>query len=520
MADETQPAPTPEKPKRRLGWAYLVVAVLALGVFGVYVFKPELPRQLLGGVPAKPSSLGDEPAAAGEVSGKDLADRAVQAELAGMGTVTTRSPAAATAAPKPVDAAPAAAPIAATANDEPRAAELLATAEKQYAAMDWEKAESTAAKVAALDCKPATKGRGAEIAAGAPALKKLFKDLDDRDELNRNWDSHPSLVKLIQNGHESLAVPLVSMDDPPTAVVDGAEAWLAKMKQQGKKAAFMLKGAKQYSKAELDLAAIEFQPVDLAELKTKLSAQLDGRIAQLKADRDLARDPGAWYEAGKFAYRNRLDDRVTELLDHARQLDPFLFRTVREGNAALLFGAMVTHMKNGNKQQAAAFMASIEKRYKDTDQGRQARLYYDGKTAELIAATRDAERKAREEAEARKQARLAAAKAKQDVAAVKQIQQEEQDDAAAAAAADANAPPEIAKARELKDKGRALLSEATNMPPTNERNAKYHEAAKLLAQAKAAYAGYCQKNQKDDAAQVELVECQKMWFLANKSQTL
>jgi hypothetical protein len=387
--------------------------------------------------------------------------------------------------------------------------------------MDWDKAGSSAARIAALDCKPQTRGRAAEIAHGAAALKKLFRDLDDRDELNRNWDTHPSLVRLVQGGRESLAVPIVSMDEPLTPVLDNPVAWLAKMKQQGRQASFMLKGAKQFSKAELDLANVDIQPCDQAALRAQLSQQLDARLAALRSDRALARDPGAWYEAGKFAYRNRLDDRVTEQLDHALQLDPFLTRTVREGNAAALFGSMVAHLKNGNKQQAAAFMASIERRYKDTEQGHQARLYFDGRTSELLAAAREAEQRAKAEAEQRIQARLAAAKAKADVAAVKQIEQDVQDDAATAtASATADAPADLTKARELRDKGQKPYAEAMGMGATAERNAKYHEAASWLDQAKAAYSRYCEKNPKDDTAATEMIETSKMAFAAHKYQTL
>ena len=48
----------------------------------------------------------------------------------------------------------------------------------------------------------------------------------------------------------------------------------------------------------------------------------------------------AWYEAAKFAYRNRIDDQVVEMLDRAL-VTPDLGQTIREDAAQEWFTKMV-----------------------------------------------------------------------------------------------------------------------------------------------------------------------------------
>lgn len=513
QADPQKPA----KPARRIGWGYLVIALLAVGVLVLFVLAPELPRQWLGSTPPKPNGPGDEPVAAGEVAGGALAAKDVDTELALLGRVSTLN--APPAAPqKPVDTGAPVKPADGGYADESKAAPLLAEAERLYRAMDWDKAESAASRAVALNAQPSTRGRAAEIARGAPALKRLFRDLDDRDELTRNFDTHPSLLRLNMAGRESLGVPLLSMDDPATPVLENPLGWVDKLRKAGRKGIFMVKGAKQFSKAELDLTSVEATEVDQAAQRRDLLATLDRKLMELKGDKEAQRNPMVFYEAGKFAYRNRLDDRVTALLDRALILDPFLNRTVREANAGTLFGSMVVHMKNGNKQQAAAFMNAIDRRYKDTDQGRQARLFYDGKSAELLAAAKEAERQAKEEEEARRKARIAAERAKGDEVAAKQIEQEKPEEEPAAPVA-ANVPADLAGARQAYTDGAKIVAEAMNMPATDARNKKYHDAAKILAKAKAAFSAYCEKNPADTAVAEELVACAKAHFAAVKYAT-
>jgi hypothetical protein len=526
MADDNIPdqntapaaAPAP-KPKRSLPWGYLVIAVLILGAFGVIIAKPDLPRSLLAGDPPKPEGLGDGPAAAGDVSGGPLSERELAAEMAALGPVkTSAAPVAAVVVAKTPDK-PAAPAVGA---DETRAAALLAEAETAYAAMEWDKAESAARKGAGLNAKPATKGRLMEIERGAPALRKLFKELEDRDELARNWETHPSLVKLVKGTSETFAVPIASLEAPYSPILDNPVGFVERGRNAGK-IKMLVKGSKQFTPAEMDVVEYTVMAVDQAAVREDNLRALASRDGRVRADKAAQRDPTSWYELGKFAYRNRIDDKVVAYLDKAVQLDPFLARNVRETTAGVLFGSMVAHMKNGNKQQAASFMASIERRYKDTDQAKQARFYYDGKQAELVAAAREAEKREKEEAAARRQTQIDAARKKGDEVAAKQVEQDAKDEADEETAAISDGGPvsgEIAAARELRDKGAKILGEAMNMPATDERNHKYAEAATILTKAKAAYNAYCEKNPSDSAAEAELVETGKMLFSAKKNKTL
>ncbi len=517
MADDQIPDQTPVKSKRGKPWGYLVFAILILGVFLAMVFQPDLPRSLFGGDPAKPEALGDSPAAAGNVNGGALGERELAAELANLGVINTSKPPPASVA-KPVETKPTQA-VAASSADETRAAQFLAEAESAYQAMDWDKAESSARKVASLASKVATKSRASEIERGAPALRRVFKELDERDELSRNYETHPSLIRLIKGSSETQAVPITQMNAPFNAVADNPVAWVEAQRKVGK-VMLLVKGAKSFTPAEMDVEGYDIQPTDQATIRATAQQTLSSRVARVEADKSVRRDAFVWYELGKFAYRNRLDDQVIRHLDRAIDLDSELARSVREANAGMLFGSLVMHAKSGNKQQAASFMASIERRYKDTDQAKQARLFYDGKQAEMIAAAKESERRQREDAAAQIAAKVASAKKQGN---------EEKAKAIVAEAAEADEPPAdsggpvdpgVASARKLRDQGRNILSEATNMPATEARNHKYAEAAHILATAKGMFAKWLEKNPGDSAAEGEMIEAQKMWFLANKSKTL
>lgn len=518
MADDMSPDQTPVKNKSGKPWGYLVFAVLILGVFLTMVLKPDLPRSLFGNAEPRPEGLGDSPAAAGNVSGAALGERNMEAAMSDLGTIRTAQPPLTSV--KRSQGGPAK-PVAAatTTADDPRAAQILAEAETAYQAMDWDKADSAARRIAGLAAKPATLDRAADIARGALALKRVFKELDERDELSRNFETHPALIRLIKGGSETLGVPITQMTAPFNPVTENPVAWIEAQRKIGK-VMILVKGAKSFTPAEMDVADYDLQPADLAGARAAAQQALSSRVSRIEVDKSVRRDAFVWYELGKFAYRNRLDDQVVRHLGKAIDLDPDLAKSVREANAGMLFGSLVMHSKNGNKQQAASFMASIERRYKDTDQAKQARLFYDGKQGEMVAAAKEAERRQSEEAAARLATKVAAAqkqgneeKAKAIVAEAAEVEEEP-----VATGLPVNAS--VANARKLRDQGRSILSEATNMPPTEARNHKYAEAAKLLATAKGLFAKWLEKNPGDSSAEAEMIESQKMWFLANKSKTL
>ena len=527
MADEQNPEQQPQqtpaaKPaKRGKPWGYLVFAVLILGTFLVMVLKPDLPRSLFGGDPAKPEGLGDSPAVAGNVNGGALGERELEAALADLGSVNVAKPPP-TAVKKPGDGEIGKPVPIAKPEDDAKAAQLLAEAEGAYRAMDWDKAESLARNVSRLTAKPATRDRAADIEQGAPLLKKVFKELNDRDELSRNFETHPSLIRLVKGGGDTLAVPIMQMEPPYNPVSDNPVGWVETQRKVGK-VLLLVKGAKSFTPAEMQVDEYEIKPADLAAARATAQQGLSGRAARVEADKSVRRDAFVWYELGKFAYRNRLDDQVVRYLDKAIEIDPDLARNVREANAGMLFGSLVMHAKNGNKQQAASFMALIERRFKDTEQAKQARLFYEGKQAEMVAAAKEADRKRREEEAARLAAKIEAAKKKGDEAKAKEIAAVAKEaEAEEVFEEDPGAPVDasVASARKLRDQGRSILGEATNMPATDARNHKYAEAAKLLAQAKALYGKYMEKNKADSNAEAEMVETQKMWFTAQKMKTL
>jgi hypothetical protein len=527
----TQLPPAPRRP--RLGWGWLVLSGLILGCAALLFFAPELPRQWLGGgTQALPKEAGPEPAVPPGVSGGP-AGRDAGADLAGLGKVQTWRPPLETGTPVKQP----------TVTDRPgygddgKARPLLAEAEAAYKGFRWEAAESSARKIAGLDASPQIKGRALEIARGAPALKRLFAGLDDRDELVRGFDTSPGLLILSKGGGGDLpAVPIRSMDNL-VPIEDGALAYVEKVRRAGK-VALLIKGTRQFSPAEMSLDGYTVVQADTAPVRRERLVELERRLRTLRDDRSAKKDPIQWYEAGKFAYRNRLDEQVTALLDQALSLDPFLDRTVRERAAGGLYAAMIVHMKNGNKMQAAGFMSSIRKRYGDTDTARQAQMYYDGRTQELLAARRAEEEKAKAEEEARLKARLEIAEAKQDEQAVEDIKSEAkappppeiaapvEEPGPADEPVDAGGPstatgpsandPKRGKADRLFADGFKLYSEAMNMPPGPERTEKYHKAADLLGKAKWIYNDLVGKYPKDEALEMQLGECSQAFFGAKK----
>ena len=514
--------PAPSKAKRRPPWGWLVLTLLVIGPFTFIVICPDLPQQWFGAAPAKPESLGDEPSTAGALSGRELAARNLENELLRMSKVTTSAPLLQTATKAP-DAAPVKPIPTVDSADDAKAAPLLADAEEKYKAMDWDAAEKSARRITNLNAKVQIKGRAMDIERGAPLLKRLFAALNDRDELSRNWDTHPSLVHLSKAGNDMMAVPIISNSDPITPIESDPLAWINGKKRADGKAWFLVQGIRQFSPSQFDVTDYEASLVDQTVVRANRMQGLRQRLERIQADVALKRDPYAWYEAGKFAYRNRLDDQVTALLDKAVTLDPFLNRTVRENNAKELFGSMMLHMKLGNDVAANAFMASIERRYKDTDQARQARLYREGKTKEFLVAAREGERLAAAQAEERKRERESIAKKKSEAEVAKVIEEDKEivEEAPTPVAQDNTpAPAALAKARDLVAKAMPLAHDASNMPPTDARNKKYHEAARILKEAKTLFVDYTNKHPEDEKAQVEAAEAKQMWFQVNKMATL
>jgi hypothetical protein len=324
----------------------------------------------------------------------------------------------------------------------------------------------------------------------------------------RYYDTHPSLVLLKGSGAPSMAVPIMSIDTP-TPVEKDPLGWIAAQRKTGK-VAFLIKGKKDYIPSSLPADVVgEVVAADHATILKEKRSEFDTRLNRLR-NSALARDPLAWYDAGKFAYRNRLDENVTEMLNQAVVLDQNLVSKVREDKAAGLYANVVSHIKNGNRKQADAFMAIIQRKYTDTEQGRQARLYYDGKNDELIQAARAEQEKRKEEERQRREAMKQRATELGDEKALAQIQTpDEPEDTAIAAVASSG---DEGQADQLFAKGRDLYNKALDAGNTPERDVLYEKAYKELHAAQAIYFKLVEKNPSNSTLGVKLIECNKLHY--------
>lgn len=514
MSNATKsPRSTPTRPAKRSGGGgggfWLLIAVTVLGIAGVFVFAPDLPRQLFGTTNA-PADKGPEPTAPQQVK-TDLAGKnhKVDDEL-------SKPKIDATAIVKPkVDNTPAPEKPK-TFADEAKAQPILEVAQKAYAEMKWSKAVNEARKITTMAVSAQTRIKAQDILTGSAAIEKLFAELTDKDELIRYYDTHPSLVLLKSGTSVSPAVPITSIDDP-TPVEGRPLEYIAAQRKTGK-VAFLIKGKKDYMPGELK--AGDFSEVVAADtaaiMKEKLS-EFETRLNRLR-NSNLARDPLSWYDAGRFAYRNRLDGYVTEMLNQAVVLDQNLVSKVREDKAAGYYANVVSHLKNGNRKQADAFMAIIERKFKDTDQGKQARLYYDGKNDDLIKAARAEQEKRKEEELQRREALKKRATDLGDdkaLAAMKQEPLEEPEDTALAAVA---ATGDEGKADALFAKGRDTYNQALDAGNTPKRDLLYKEALKELNPALAIYSKLVEKSPNDTSLGVKLQECMRLRYGAVKQQ--
>lgn len=498
------------RPAKRSGGGggfWLLLGAVVLGAGGVYVFAPDLPRQWFGTTKA-PADKGPEPTAPQQ-------DKTVLAQKEHKVDDDLGKPKVATAPAKPkVDDTPAPEKPKGFV-DEAKAAPILAVAQKAYTEMKWTQATNEARKITTMAVSPATRIKAQDIITGSAAIQKLFAELNDKDELTRYYDTHPSLVLLKSGTNVSQAVPITSIDDP-TPVETRPLDYIAAQRKTGK-VAFLIKGKKDYIPSSLPADVVgEVVAADTAAIMKEKQTEFETRLNRLR-NSNLARDPLAWYDAGKFAYRNRLDANVTEMLNQAVVLDQNLVSKVREDKAAGYYANVVSHLKNGNRKQADAFMAIIERKFKDTDQGKQARLYYDGKNDELIKAAKAEQEKRKEEERQRREALKARATELGDdkaLAAMAKPEPEEEDTATAAIAATGDE----GKADALFAKGRDTYNKALDAGNTPERDVYYEKAYQDLNTACAIYSKLVEKTPGNSALEVKLLECNKLRYGAVKQR--
>ncbi len=492
------------------GGFWLVVALAVGAVAAVYVLAPDLPRRLLG-LATAPRDAGPAPTAPEGsqtvTQQKDpLPPRITQAPATGVRTAPVE-----TAPVKPV-----AQPIKATAKDEAKATAILADAEKSYKAFQWQHAIDSARKISDLDVTAETAVRAKDIEHGADALEKIFTQLNDRDELSRHFDTDPKLVVLKGDGTPSYAVPIISMDSQ-TPVEGDALDYIAAQRKTGK-VTLLIKGKKDYMATVMPADSLgEVVAADLPTIVAQKQSELDARITRLKANPDSpAMD---WYYAGRFAYRNRLDAKVTELMDQALLRDPFLAKSVREDKAATLYSNMISHIRNGSDKQAAQFMSIIDRKFADTDKGKEARLFYDKKTGELLKAAQEADVRRVAQLEVARQQRIERAKKLNDTAAVAKLEKQPAGDPIDEAPAAPTGSIDTGGAEDLYKKGYKLYAQAQTLGATPERNTLYHQAEQTFSQAMGIYRALLEKNPNDEALQAKARECNQLKFGAHKYQT-
>ena len=318
---------------------------------------------------------------------------------------------------------------------------------------------------------------------------------------------------MISGGRDvTYAVPILGGDKDSQVVDKDPLGFIAAQRKVGA-VNFLVRGSKGFIAAPLSddkIGAVTL--VDQTAVRQEKAAQLDSFRKGMVGPARL--DPMAWYDIGRYAYQNRLDPSVVDALHQAVLLDPKLAQTVREDRAGLLFSHLVAHLQNGNKMQAAAYMAIIERKYKDTEQGRQARLFYDGKTSELLAAAKESQRKADEE-EARRRDDLAAR--------AKETNDQELAKAIAASKPEPEPAPDLpvtitgsgdeASALALFEKGAKNCSDAIDKGNTPERDQLYGLAIKNLQQAVSLLSALAEKEknpQKLEALQAKIQAANQM----------
>jgi hypothetical protein len=504
------PAPDGNRRRKSSGGGWLLLFVLISACGATFFFAGDKLRDFFG-IVRKPSAEGTEPTSPGDVKATVVAT--TPPENTTISNVATHNE----AAPTPVAQPVAAIPHEIQFKDQSQGDRYLADAETGFKTLNWTQARSAAEHVLGLDVKPETLNRARDISSKAVVIVDLFKHLSERDELTRNYDTDPSLVAIGQGSHAMLVVPLSSDDQ---VVTEDPVGYITKMNQvQPGHVPALIKGNKDYIKSELPETLIDLHQIDQVAVNKEKESEFETKLASLN-NGTSSRSPLAWYEAAKFAYRNRLDIHVAEMLDQAIELDPLLLKSVRENIAGKLCTAMLFHLRNHSQKPADKYITMIRARYADTDQGKQAELYYTGQTQALLAmaAQEDARRKQAEDE--RRQARIDRAKELGDSAKVVAIQAEKPVDDTPTEVADsppANADEQVAK--KAFDDGMVLYGKADNMPPTEERNQLYRQAIKFFSASKADYQLLVEKSPNDTSLQEHMVEANQFLFGCHKNLT-
>lgn len=408
-------------PRRGLTW--LVVFLLIAGALAALILKPDLLRNAFTD-PRAPNSLGDRPTSTSDISADTstrdivLDSRGLRSDAAGFAqtpNVSDRPPLTDTNTGHQVQVA----------DDDTKAAPLFAEATKAYRGYQWSEVKRICERISRLKLSETMQARAEELVRNSQGLENLFVKLGvDKEELMRNINTHPSLVFIQYKGNADFYVPL--RDFTGATIIespDPAGALQAIATRTGKAPVMNTRRIT----AELEASHISLiKNADVAKNIAQARETFEQKMARLRASAELRVDAMAWYAAARFAYQNRLDELVVDLLEQAWIRDHDLATTIREDKASDIYLDMVRQLDNDNRTAAGAFMAKLRKQYQDTSVFAQAEAHYNGNLADLRRKQETAvAEKQRKREEAQKE-RLAQAKKTNDTQAVAEIQQEEQ----------------------------------------------------------------------------------------------
>ena len=504
-------SPTP-RPKSGLGW--FIAAIVILAIMASAIFAPEA-WAMLRGVSRGPGDMGVEPnatqSAGGSLATRDQDGLGQALPMPGVRTQRAADPVATGIGSDPVrvttqaQVVEVAKPVERVYKDEASARSLLAETEKYYRQFDLLKARGMAERLERMDAAPAQKYRAGEINRHAVLIEEMLAKLQERDEMVRNYDTHPALVIIGQVSDRIEAVPLIA-SDPDKVPYEGDDAlgFILTERRAGK-VKFMLRSAKGFNYSSLPTEFIgEVEPGNPEANRKAALAELEEKIALVETDASLASDAMKWYQLARLGYRNRNDARVVEFLDRGLRLNSRLTETVRNERAMLLAIAMEANLKSKNQNTASAFMSLIRQRYADTPAGKQAAAVYEKREADAKALAQAVEqqriadiKRQQEEAKAKTQALKDAGMAA-EAEALRKAQEEAERKRKADEAdlndpgpVDAPAPPDApaggptppangdaAKAQAYFDQAQDLFRQGFDAGPGPARNAKLKEAEK------------------------------------------
>lgn len=456
---------------RRGGVAWLILLILVIGTFCFLAFGTSA---LATTLPSKtpPKDLGDAPTAystpqmtpglrtaqgvllagntvkSGDITGLQNADGGKVKEETDTGVKSTETKAQETA-------------LFATMADR---------AEKSLQQMQWDDALSTSQRLSALNPPSEIAQRANRITENAPKLKNLFVQLNQRDELCRNLETHPSLVRMTVKGHTELCVPLESLSN--RKAYEGSDP-VRFVKNGGNKIAVL--APKSWIGTTYDLKDIEkVERADVASVKAQAAKALESRETRI-TEANLEKDAVSWYEAARFAFQNRLpDDRVVALLEKAVAIAPDLAATLREDKAQSDLSGMLRAAEDRNEAQVSRWITLIRQNYPETNARKDAEVVFAkfmGTTAVAVASPKVKPPKSNKDPETKPDPKQGTPTEKPPETTETPKTGTEEPPIAASG--------DLAKALENMRKADDLFGQAYGAPATKKRDQNYFEAQKL-----------------------------------------